>query len=80
LPDPDTEISPPNPDPVRDPVPALGVFLKDLFLCNIVHMYIYVLRRGYSSIGIGKATWHHEFNNDEICFCLVLRNVCPEKN
>jgi hypothetical protein len=32
-------------------------------------MYIYLLRRCDSSIGIGKATRHHEFNNDEIGFC-----------
>jgi hypothetical protein len=74
----DPEISPSN--PVPDPDPALVVFKKDMFLYNIVHMYIYLLRRGDSSIGIGKTTWHHKFNNDEICFCLVLRNVCPEKN
>jgi hypothetical protein len=78
LPDPDLdpEISPPNPD--LDP--ALVVFKqisvsvltkKYLFLCNIVHMYIYLLRRCDSSIGIGKATQHHEFDNDEIGFCLV---------
>jgi hypothetical protein len=42
-------------------------------------MYIYLPQRGDSSIGIGKATWHHEFNNDEIGFWLVLGNVCPEK-
>jgi hypothetical protein len=44
-----------------------SVFLKkDLFLCNIVHIYIYkyLLRRGDSSIEIGKATRHHKFNND----------------
>jgi hypothetical protein len=75
---PDPEISPSNLDPVPDPDPALVVFKKDLFLCNIVHVF-YLLPRGDSLIGIGKATWHHEFNNDEICFCLVLRNVCPEK-
>jgi hypothetical protein len=45
-----------------------------------IQRYIYLLRRGDSSIGIGKTTRHHEFNNDEICFCLVLRNFCPEKN
>ncbi len=66
---PDPDISPPNPDPD----PALVVFfLKYLFLCNILHMYIYLLRRCDSSIGKGKATGHHEFNNDEIGFCLVL--------
>ncbi len=37
-----------------------------------MHMYIYILRRCDSSIGIGKATWHHEFNNDEIGFCLLF--------
>ncbi len=30
-------------------------------------MYIYLLPRCDSLIGIGKATRHHEFNNDEIC-------------
>jgi hypothetical protein len=35
-------------------------------------MYIYLLRRCDSSIGIGKATRHHEFNNDEIGFCLLF--------
>jgi hypothetical protein len=35
-------------------------------------MYIYLLRRCDSLIGIGKATRHHEFINDEIGFCLVL--------
>jgi hypothetical protein len=39
-------------------------------------MYIYLLRRCDSSIGIGKAKRHHEFNNDEIGFCLVLGIVC----
>jgi hypothetical protein len=39
-------------------------------------MYIYLLRRCDSLIGIGKATLHHEFNNDEIGFCLVLGIVC----
>ncbi len=68
LPDPDPEISPPNPD--LDP--ALVVFKKYLFLCNIVHMYIYLLRRCDSLIGIGKGTRHHEFNNDEIGFCLLF--------
>jgi hypothetical protein len=43
-------------------------------------MYFYLLHRGDSLIGIGKATRHHEFNNDEIGFCLVLGNICPEKN
>ncbi len=55
----------------------LWQFLKKyLFLCNIVHMYIYLLRRCDSSIGIGKATRHDKFNNDEIGFCLVLGIVC----
>ncbi len=58
------------------PDPALVVKKKYLFLCNIVHMYIYLLRRCDSSIGIGKATQHHEFNNDEIGFCLVLGIIC----
>jgi hypothetical protein len=71
LPDPDPEISPPNPDPY----PAL-VVLKNPFLCNIVHMYIYLLCRCDLLIGIGKATRHHEFDNDEIGFCLVLGIVC----
>ncbi len=35
-------------------------------------MHIYSLRRCDSSIGIGKATRHHEFNNDEIGFCLLF--------
>ncbi len=35
-------------------------------------MYIYLLRRCDSSTGIGKATRHHEFNNDEIGFCLLF--------
>jgi hypothetical protein len=35
-------------------------------------MYIYLLRWCDSSIGIGKATRHHEFNNDEIGFCLLF--------
>jgi hypothetical protein len=35
-------------------------------------MYIYLLRICDSSIGIGKATRHHEFNNDEIGFCLLF--------
>ncbi len=39
-------------------------------------MYIYLLRRCDSSIGIRKATRHHEFNNNEIGFCLVLGIVC----
>ncbi len=48
---PDPEISPPNPDPD----PALVVLKKKyLFLCNIVHMYIYLLRRCDSSIGQEK--------------------------
>jgi hypothetical protein len=42
-------------------------------------MYIYLHCRCDSSIGIGKATWHHEFNNDEIGFCLVLGIICPEQ-
>jgi hypothetical protein len=42
-------------------------------------MYIYLLLGCDSSIGIGKATRHHEFNNDEIGFCLVLGIVCPEQ-
>jgi hypothetical protein len=42
-------------------------------------MYIYLLRRCDSSIGIGKATRHHEFNDDEIGFCLVLGIACPEQ-
>jgi hypothetical protein len=67
---PDPEISPPDPDP------ALVVLKKFLFLRNIVHMYIYLLCRCDSSIGIGKATRHHQFNNDEIGFCLVLGIVC----
>jgi hypothetical protein len=69
---PDPEISPPNPDPD----PALVVLKKYRFLCNIVHMYIYLLHRCDSSIGIGKATRLHEFNNDEIGFCLVLGIIC----
>ncbi len=77
MPDPDPEISPSNPDP--DPDPDLVVFKRDLFPCNIVHMYIYLLCRGDSSIRIGKATGYHEFNNNEIGFCLVLGNICPEK-
>ncbi len=61
----DPDSSPPNPDP------ALVVKKKkNLFL------YIYLLRRCDSSIGIGKATQHHEFNNDEIGLCLVLGIVC----
>ncbi len=71
----DPEISPPNPDPD----PALVVFYKNICISvsvQIVHMYIYLLRRCDSSIGIGKATRHHEFNNDEIGFCLVLGIVC----
>ncbi len=35
-------------------------------------MYIYLLHRCDSSIGIGKATRHHVFNNDEIGFCLLF--------
>jgi hypothetical protein len=50
LPDSDPEISPPDPNPD----PALVVFKKILFLCNIVHMYIYLLCICDSSIGIGK--------------------------
>ncbi len=45
-----------------------------------MHVYIYLLHRGDSSIGIGKVTRHHEFNYDEIGFRLVLGNVYPEKN
>jgi hypothetical protein len=41
-----------------------------------MHMYIYLLHRCDSSIGIGKATQHHEFNNDETGFCLALGIVC----
>jgi hypothetical protein len=35
-------------------------------------MYFYLLSRCDSLIGIGKATRHHEFNNDEIGFCLLF--------
>jgi hypothetical protein len=68
--DPDPESSPPNPDPD----PALVVLKKYLFLCNIVHMYIYLLRRCDSLIGIGQATQHHEFNNDKNWFLFSSRN------
>jgi hypothetical protein len=38
--------------------------------------YVFLFTPCDSSIGIGRATRHHEFNNDEIGFCLVLGIVC----
>ena len=71
-PDPDPEISPPNPDPD----PALVVFNKISVSVQYCAYGIYLLCRCDSLIGIGKATRHHKFNNDEIGFCLVLGIVC----
>jgi hypothetical protein len=75
---PTPEISPPNPDPV--PESSSESFLKrSVSVQYRAYVYLFTLQSG-SSIGIGKATRHHKFNNDEIVFCFVLGSVCPEKN